>query len=332
MQVVMTPPTTHVDLQSQRRAENFGGVSDAVGAALDLLEKRFPGGAFFVAHRDAVDGVIGVVDARGLEHDVEQILTATLENLQDDAANNCSIQPSIAGRGECICISMFLQDGDRVGTLCAVPHEPSQFDAPDAAATFHALARFIASEMAREHNERSLLRREHTLKGVNRELSITAQVDALTNVANRRGFDLALAEQWDRCKQGAKAYLAIFDLDDFKEVNDRLGHMVGDQVLQAAAAALESAGREDDFVGRLGGDEFGVILAGCTDDDAAMEFSQRAGSVFDTALRMLDAHAGFSVGVCSLHDAASAKIAFATADREMYLVKEQRKSAARGSS
>lgn len=332
MQLLMTPPTTQIDLQSQRRAENFSGVSDAVGAALDLLETRFPGGAFFVAHRDAVDGVIGVVDARGLKHDVEHVLTAALENLQDDPAGGWSIPPTVAGRGECISISLFLQEGDHVGTLCAVPCEPRQFDAPDAGATFHALARFITSEMAREHNERSLLRREHTLKGVNRELSITAQVDALTSVANRRGFDLALAQQWVRCAQGEEAYLAIFDLDDFKEVNDRLGHMVGDQVLQAAAAALESAGREDDFVGRLGGDEFGVILVGCADDNAALEFSQRAGSIFDTSLRMLDARAGFSVGVCPLHGAASADIVFESADRAMYSVKEQRKSAARSSS
>jgi len=68
---------------------------------------------------------------------------------------------------------------------------------------------------------------------------------------------------------GQPLTVAIMDLDHFKQINGAHGQQVGDQVLRAAAAALREALRGDDFVTRLGGDEFGVLLTGLRDSDAA---------------------------------------------------------------
>lgn len=93
------------------------------------------------------------------------------------------------------------------------------------------------------------------------EVEGLADRDALTPLLNRRAFArelhrvLTFAERY-----GAPASLVYFDLDGFKLVNDRFGHAAGDAALQAVAARLLANVRESDVVGRLGGDEFGVIL------------------------------------------------------------------------
>lgn len=86
--------------------------------------------------------------------------------------------------------------------------------------------------------------------------------DPLTGLWNRRSLDLSL----DRARPGDA--LAIVDLDHFKQVNDRLGHAEGDRLLQAFAAHLQDSVRDRDVVGRLGGEEF-VILMPSTDLDEA---------------------------------------------------------------
>lgn len=88
-----------------------------------------------------------------------------------------------------------------------------------------------------------------------RELQATA--DALTGLANRAGFDRALAAL--AVRPGSHFVLALVDVDDFKQVNDTLGHLAGDQVLIAVAASLRAAFRSDDLIARYGGDEFAVL-------------------------------------------------------------------------
>jgi diguanylate cyclase (GGDEF)-like protein len=94
------------------------------------------------------------------------------------------------------------------------------------------------------------------------EAEALADRDALTPVLNRRAFVRELKRVATFAQRyGSAASLIYFDLDGFKAVNDRYGHAAGDKALQAVAQRLAAQVRESDVVGRLGGDEFGVILA-----------------------------------------------------------------------
>jgi diguanylate cyclase (GGDEF)-like protein len=88
--------------------------------------------------------------------------------------------------------------------------------------------------------------------------------DALTGLANRRSFEVALAREIDRvARAGEPALLLALDIDHFKRVNDGFGHAAGDQVLKAVAAALLDSVRPMDLVARIGGEEFAIILPNC---------------------------------------------------------------------
>jgi diguanylate cyclase (GGDEF)-like protein len=92
-----------------------------------------------------------------------------------------------------------------------------------------------------------------------------AALDPLTAIANRRGFDhaLELAEVIEE-----RYALVLFDLDDFKSINDERGHPTGDIVLRAVAHAAQRAVRKGDCLARIGGDEFAVIAPGAEQDGA----------------------------------------------------------------
>ncbi len=84
----------------------------------------------------------------------------------------------------------------------------------------------------------------------------------LTGVANRRAFDIRLAEATTRAASGTPFALVMIDVDHFKRVNDRYGHPAGDAVLRWLGSTLRSAARQDDLVARYGGEEFVALLAG----------------------------------------------------------------------
>ena len=96
-----------------------------------------------------------------------------------------------------------------------------------------------------------------------RELAYEANHDKLTGVYNRNGYDSIMCSvDWDDCA------LVLFDLDQFKPINDTFGHKMGDRVLQRAAGAIQNAFRGQDYVCRIGGDEFAVIMVRVSTDSA----------------------------------------------------------------
>lgn len=103
------------------------------------------------------------------------------------------------------------------------------------------------------------------------DLAHEVSTDSLTGVGSRRWFDLELARLTDRTGWGA---VAIVDLDRFKRVNDGFGHHVGDRTLETVGRILRRAVRSGDVVGRLGGEEFAVLLAG-TRLEAALLLAER---------------------------------------------------------
>lgn len=152
------------------------------------------------------------------------------------------------------------------------------------------------------------------------ELMEAAHRDPLTNLANRRCFEQRHAEVM---ADGPAAHaILMLDLDHFKAVNDTHGHDVGDAVLVAVAGALEACARGDDFPGRLGGEEFAVLLPG-TDLEGARRAGERVRSAI-AALVLPLADGGTlrvtsSVGVAPL--GRDLKAALDAADQALYAAK-----------
>ncbi|MEL6828682.1 MAG: GGDEF domain-containing protein, partial [Pseudomonadota bacterium] len=97
-----------------------------------------------------------------------------------------------------------------------------------------------------------------------------ADYDPLCPVFNRRAFERELAREIAHCKRHRTELSMIYlDLDDFKQINDQHGHSVGDQVLIATSIHLKGSIRQTDILGRLGGDEFGIILPATTIEQAS---------------------------------------------------------------
>jgi diguanylate cyclase (GGDEF)-like protein/PAS domain S-box-containing protein len=106
-------------------------------------------------------------------------------------------------------------------------------------------------------------------KRFERELGYLADHDPLTGLLNRRGFVRALTDQIALARRyGGGGAVLFLDIDDFKHVNDTLGHSVGDQVINDVAHAVGQRLRETDVFARLGGDEFGVLVPHATVSDA----------------------------------------------------------------
>jgi diguanylate cyclase (GGDEF)-like protein len=120
-----------------------------------------------------------------------------------------------------------------------------------------------------------------------------ARTDALTRIANRRAFFEAAALELERARRhGRPLTVAYLDIDDFKLVNDRLGHAEGDALLATVAQSLRSATRAVDAVARLGGDEFGLILP----ETDASEAEALLARLRTTLLEAVERHGGWKVG------------------------------------
>ena len=115
-------------------------------------------------------------------------------------------------------------------------------------------------------------RMEAELRCANEELLAMSETDGLTNLANRRKFDLAYESEWERALRLQQPMaVVILDVDDFKQYNDRYGHQAGDACLRTLAQVLrEHARRAMDVAARYGGEEFALILPGMTGAEAAL--------------------------------------------------------------
>src|SRR6187399_895112 len=102
-----------------------------------------------------------------------------------------------------------------------------------------------------------------------------AHYDALTDLPNRTLFHERLKRELSHVVPGRQLAVLYIDIDEFKSVNDSLGHMIGDQLLKSVAASLAGCTRRTDFVARLGGDEFAIVQTGIDDLDDVMMLVSR---------------------------------------------------------
>jgi diguanylate cyclase (GGDEF)-like protein/putative nucleotidyltransferase with HDIG domain len=156
----------------------------------------------------------------------------------------------------------------------------------------------------------------------------SASTDFLTGLPNARALTQHLEAELARGRRmGGDLVVMVTDLDGFKLVNDRFGHLEGDRILAAVANALRQASREYDYVGRLGGDEFVLVLPGMRESDITgrVEMLERAVSGAAAAIRP-EIPVGLSVGIARCkHGNSTAQALLAEADSAMYRNKAFRK-------
>jgi len=160
------------------------------------------------------------------------------------------------------------------------------------------------------------------------ELEARADVDPLLDILNRRGFERELVRASAHVKRyGTQAVLMFIDLDRFKAVNDRYGHGVGDALLKAVARELVAHVRASDVVGRLGGDEFGVLIWRADEAQAAAKARDLETLIARIAIPRGQAQVqvGASAGTAPLLADATPIQTIAAADRAMYARKEERR-------
>ena len=157
------------------------------------------------------------------------------------------------------------------------------------------------------------------------ELAELALRDPLTRLPNRSALEERLCASLARCdRSGGRCAVYFIDLDDFKPINDALGHAFGDRVLVAVADRLTRHLRASDTVARIGGDEFIVVIDDLFTDEAAADAGAKILRSFDEPLRIGDATIRLraSIGVVTHRGACASPAALlAAADREMYAVK-----------
>jgi diguanylate cyclase (GGDEF)-like protein/PAS domain S-box-containing protein len=157
-------------------------------------------------------------------------------------------------------------------------------------------------------------------------LEFLALHDTLTGLPNRAMFaDRAREAVAHARRHGKNAAFLFVDLDNFKQINDRLGHEVGDGLLKAIAARLRAAVRGDDFVARIGGDEFCVLLLDIADPREAAAVAQKLLHELGASYRIggHELHSGASIGIaCVPLDGEDVATLLRLADTAMYRAKE----------
>lgn len=165
---------------------------------------------------------------------------------------------------------LTISNGSKIGTLCIIDREPRDFSEEDIK-----LLRDLAAMAEQEIAAVQL-----------------STLDELTLISNRRGF-MALGQHSLNLavRAGAASMMVFFDLDGFKQINDRFGHAEGDRALIAFAEQMRSVFRDTDVFGRIGGDEFAVLLSSADDailDEVLARFAEAIRDYNAKALRGYD--------------------------------------------
>ena len=158
-----------------------------------------------------------------------------------------------------------------------------------------------------------------------REARQLADLDALTGLHNRRYFHETLAREVARAhRYGRRLALIVFDLDDFKAINDRIGHLAGDAVLAETAERVKDVVRSADVACRVGGDEFAVILPESTTSDADQLYHRLLGAVSSHPVGQAG-RLSISAGMAELREEDNPTAFFERADEALYRAKERGK-------
>ncbi len=178
-----------------------------------------------------------------------------------------------------------------------------------------------------EHLEHVVEARTQGLEAANKQLRHLASHDALTGLPNRVLLDDRLSQAVVHAERDGHSFaVAMFDLDRFKVVNDSFGHRAGDELIKEVAHRLAGVARGTDTVGRLGGDEFLLIMDRLAKREDAEQIARRAVEALQMPIKLdgVDIHTSASIGVAMFPaDGKNVETLIANADAAMYCAKQR---------
>lgn len=235
---------------------------------------------------------------------------------------------------------------DRTWTLVTVPLHGGLPDFPDQPTAMLLGACLLATAVV-SLSFLETIRRTAYLQSLTRDLEVTTQAlrdemgerqktaeqiiqmarhDGLTGLANRRVFVEAVQQAIARARRGASFAVLYLDLDHFKDINDTLGHPIGDRLLQSVAERLRELLRETDLAARFGGDEFAVLAADIADPTDAGLLAEKLLKIFAKpfAIEGNEIRAGTSIGIAVFDpDSPTADLLLSHADVALYRAKSE---------
>lgn len=207
-----------------------------------------------------------------LQEDLFQVPDARLDSRFAD-------NPLVTGPMQCVFYAgcpLKAVDGSNIGAFCICDSKPHELSAEDIQ-TLRDLTALAEGE----------LRSNTTIATLAHSVSVEyrrALIDSLTRMWNREGIFKIANNTLERSRAGASGLaLIMVDLDHFKQINDRFGHAAGDEVLRVCARRMLSGIRETDAVGRVGGDEFLLLLPECDSETTALRIAERVRSHLTTS-------------------------------------------------
>ena len=180
----------------------------------------------------------------------------------------------------------------------------------------------IQASMIKTHTKLAIQTKK--LKDANKKLEFMARKDFLTGINNRGYFFELLNELWIKeLKENQQLYIVMLDLDKFKEVNDTYGHKAGDEVLQAFTKSVESNISKDDLFGRLGGEEFTLVMVDDDEESVMMKLEKVRTSVENLQIVSNNQNITItvSVGVAIKENNKSVDVILDNADKKLYEAK-----------
>lgn len=203
-------------------------------------------------------------------------------------------------------------NGFALGTIAVVDTKPRSIDKHEEA-VLQDLAVLVMTAL--ENRRRSIL------------LTQLALTDYLTGVANRAQFDRALETEMAHARRTGQQFSVLcMDLDGFKEINDRYGHLAGDEVLCDVTRRLREQLRTEDIVSRIGGDEFGIIIRSGS-QESAEALSERINQAMSTPVSLTGGDkigVAISIGMATYSDAVDSQYTLlAQADSALYQAKRR---------
>lgn len=266
-----------------------------VATAIDVTEA--------VARRTLSEQLVGVLDASNDAVVVVEPSGALL--FANDAARSLI---GVDGRGNDPALDLFVRAlMDQVPREVSAPSGPSRWEGevgvrgPDGIERTLAVVLHVVRSSDGSTAHWSAIARDVTeARQVQDELAHQATHDALTGLPNRVLFLRRLSEALERSATTRRPVAVLFvDLDKLKDVNDTIGHAVGDVLLTGIAGRLAAATRPNDLVARIGGDEFVVLCEGVPDEHVAMDVADRIGRALAgrTTIQGIEVSTSASIGV-----------------------------------